>query len=307
MEVVPIRWVQVRELDPIFDEEACAWATEMYWDVRPALRLLRRHLELGTLEGFVLRRGDQPLGYAYYVVHGDTACLADAYVLKRGATTGAYDLLTRRCIEELQSRRSILRIEVQLVPFHCSLAEPFRARGFHVYRRHYLLLALPAAGIPPCASPQFLFRHWQVSDSERAATIVYDSYRNSPEAFLSRDYQQMEGCRRFIRNVTQSPSCGRFRPDLTELAFRGREDAVGLMMAAEISKGTLMIPQLSIIRTCQSKGLGKALLSRLLASACGAFDRIALSVTESNQQAFRLYSSFGFLPRREFEAYVWSR
>jgi ribosomal protein S18 acetylase RimI-like enzyme len=307
MEAVSIRWIRVRDLDPIFEEEACVWADEMHWDIRPALRLLRRHLELETLEGFALRRGDQTLGYTYFVVHGDTACVADAYVLKSAATPDGYGLLTSRCIEELQSRSSIQRIESQLVPFHFPLAETFQQRSFQVHRRNYLVLPLPAARTHRKARLPFHLRKWRATDSERAASIIYDSYRNSPEAVLSRDYQNLEGCRRFIRNVTQSPSCGRFRPDLTEMAFKGGDEAVGLMMAAEISPGTLMIPQLSIMRACQGKGLGKSLLGRLLDSAGGAVDRIALSVTESNRQAVRLYSSFGFQPRREFDAYVWNR
>ncbi|MEJ2083023.1 MAG: hypothetical protein P8Y94_12840, partial [Acidobacteriota bacterium] len=109
------------------------------------------------------------------------------------------------------------------------------------------------------------FRQWQTKDLLPAAELVFDSYHNSIDAGLCHDYQSRQGCVRFLRNLIDSPACGRFRPEDTLVAVDHFDQVSGVLLATRTQKTTEMIPQFSVRRRYQGRGLGTIMLNCFLA------------------------------------------
>jgi ribosomal protein S18 acetylase RimI-like enzyme len=307
-----LRDCPLAELTGIFQEETAYWRDQLFWDYGATLRVIRGFLASGSLPGFVLRdeRG-QAIGYAYYVVDRPVAFIGNIYVSNRHADPAAYDLLIDRTSLSLVCDPEIQRIECQLFTFNANLRPHFEQRGFQTMSRHFLIRPLHGVAEPHLAengTSPFRVVTWQQRYLAAAADVIYDSYICSYDAGLCRDYQSREGCCRFLHNLVENPACGVFSPAETLLAVDRGGKLCGLLLATRTDPATGMIPQLSIRREYQGRGLGTHLLALYLKRCREAgLQRVSLSVSDANGRAFRLYLRMGFQRHKCFDAYVWSR
>lgn len=296
----------VEELNPVLVEEAACWQAELCWDYRSAMDLIRRAQRSRSLQGHVLRvRGNEVVGYVYHVMDREVGYIGNLYVRRAHASEPAYDLLLEATVGALRTGGA-LRIECQVVPFNCGLDNAFVRRGFVSIKRRFLLRPLTQGEASPDFRSGYRIQPWSPRFVSAAAEVIYDSYRNSRDFGLCSDYQSLAGCIRFLRNLIDSAGCGKFRPASSLLAFDGEGAATGVLLATSIAPETGMIPQISVKRAAQGRGLGTLLLRTYFSKAFNeGLSRTLLCVSDRNEGALRLYRKLGFQEKKEFRAFIW--
>jgi ribosomal protein S18 acetylase RimI-like enzyme len=318
MQVLTLADVPINGLDVVLASEAKYWAEELFWDYRPAIGLIRKYVAAQSLPGFALCSSEGLVaGYCYYVVDSipelsgvsPTGYIGNVYIMPQWASSRGYGLLVSRAAQALWSQKLVDRIESQVFNFNCDLAPLFKDQGFEALDRHFMLLDLEETATPQSAEKRgFHIVPWNRNYFLAAAEVIYDSYLASSDRLLCRDYQTLEGCRRFLRNLVDNPGCGQFLSETSTLALNGRSEVAAVLITSQISEGTGMIPQISVRRRFQGKGLGTWLLKDYFEKARKkSFKRIALSVSEANRGAYDLYRRLGFYSRKDFHAFIWSR
>lgn len=80
----------------------------------------------------------------------------------------------------------------------------------------------------------------------------------------------------------------------------------GLLLCSVVQEGVAHMTQISIASHLRGRGLGRFLLRHALTElTLRGFESITLTVTKRNAAAMRLYTSFGFEERTDFDAMVW--
>ena len=311
MQLVPLRDCPVEDLRPIFSEETQHWNDYIFWDYRPTLEILERFMTSQSLPGFVLRENDRALGYSYFVIDRPVAFIGNIYVRNDSASPESYGTLIEQTVATATAVHRVHRVETQIFEFNCTFQSIFSGCGFRILPRHFLVCPLTERPIEEPTLPRggpWRFRQWQDKDLLPAAELVFDSYRNSFDARLCHDYQSRQGCVRFLRNLIDSPACGRFCPEETLIAVDSHDQVCGVLLATHTQSTTAMIPQFSVRRDCQGRGLGTTMLHCFQAQCRGqGLERITLSVSEANDRAFRLYLRSGFEVQKSFRAFIWER
>jgi ribosomal protein S18 acetylase RimI-like enzyme len=311
MEVAPLSGFTQKQLAPLFREEASHWKEQLFWDYKPTLRVVKALVTTRGLPGFVLKLGGDVIGYAYFVMDRSVGFIGGLYVLDSFADQSNYNQLIERLVSTMQSFEHLNRIESQVMPFNSEFASDFVRLGFRALPRYFLSMDLGKKSIGKRMESaertnQYQFQSWRPQFRTAAADVIHDSYVDSPDLELCRDYQSPKGCARFLRNLIGSPTCGRFSRTNTRVAFDRKGELCGLLLATEIDDGVGMIPQLSVRRRDQGKGIGSRLLTEYMKAATErGLRRVSLSVSLANSRAFELYRRVGFEREKEFHALVW--
>lgn len=310
MRVVSLAEVAPEELQGVFQQEIEHWQKGLFWDYRPAVELIGKHMRSQSLPGHAVRSAPgAAVGYCYYLIDHPVGYIGNLYVRGEFAGTDAYPALLQAVVNSLRWWGDVKRIECQIFPFNCDLFPLFEGHGFRTVQRHFLCLPLECFdGDIPCAPCETGFRivPWERTFFAAAADVIYNSYRDSPDYGLCRDYQSREGCIRFLRNLVDNPGCGVFTPDTSYVAFDKQGELCAILVTSRIAAETGMIPQISVRRDCQNKGLGTLLLFSYFREARKrGLKRITLSVSEANQRACQLYLRLGFQKAKEFQAFIW--
>ena len=316
MEIAPLRATSLNGLEAVFREEIETWSHQLLWDYRPAQTLIKTFLAVGSMPGFAVKNDKgESVGYIYFMVDRPVAFIGGAYVLHRFSGPEAYRLLLDQSIGFLTKLKIVERIETQLFPFNFDFEPVFREKQFTTLKRFFLSVELtddkPSTTETISKSERsspFKIVEWNQKLLKRVAKVIYDSHIGSPDRFLCRDYQTEAGCLRLLHNLVDHPACGQFSPAETKLGLDSKGRLCGILVASRINPETGMIPQLSIRRDCQGRGLGSKLMRSYLRGAGeNGLKRTTLSVSEENTRARRLYGNLGFQPLKEFYAYVWQR
>ncbi len=313
MQIIPLRDCPLEKLNPLFEEEVRHWTDSVFWDYRSTLNVIKGFILAKALPGYVLQSGDEVIGYSYYVVDRPVSFIGGLYVLDRKAGPDPYGILLQRAAETIIGVPGVERVETQLFEFNYQFRSLFAACSFGALRRHFLVCDLGSALVPAVGNlgmgkPAWQLTHWQDKFIGPASEVIYDSYRGSFDSTICWDYQTRQGCLRFVRNLIENPACGRFFGEDTLVAVDAKGKVCGVLLGTRIAPETAMIPQISIRRDCQGRGLGSALIDTYLAQCREkGLARVTLSVSEGNDRAFRLYLRKGFEILKTFHAFIWER
>jgi len=311
MQVLPLAVASPALLEQVFAEELGDWQAQLSWDYSSAVALIKRHISCRSLPGFFLADGSFAAGYCYYVIAPPLGYLGNVYVTRDYASQSTYELLITSALRALQAHPDVRRIESQVFGFNCDVSPIMLREHFAALRRHFMALPLNPEPFPDegyAHPPDFRILQWDRGYFLPAADTIYDSYSGSPDHDMCYDYQSREGCVRFLRNLVDNPGCGRFSPETSRIALDSAGRVSGVLITSLISRGTGMIPQISIRREAQGKGLGTALLTRYFKAAKEReLTKVTLSVSAQNANAHRLYSRLGFRETKEFYAFIWTR
>ncbi len=310
--MAPLSVVTPRRLKPVLDEESSCWSRQLGWDFRSAATLIQQYVATRSLPGFALLgdAGEEVVGYAYYVIDQAVGYIGNLFVNQCNATAQAYRLLAERTVATLRQTSRLSRIECQLFPFNFEFPPIFGELEFEVRRRHFLGRPVASDDLKEAAPPagfEFGLTPWKSAFFMQAAETVFDSYQGAFDQALCRDYQSLRGCIRFLRNLIESPGCGQFNPEASLLALDRKGRVAAVLVASQIGPGKAMIPQISVRRAYQGRGLGSLMLKRCFRIAAATqLDSVSLSVSESNSRACQLYRRLGFEDVKLFHAYVWN-
>ncbi|HEY2461993.1 MAG TPA: GNAT family N-acetyltransferase [Candidatus Acidoferrum sp.] len=310
MNIVDLRQMSVRQLEPLLEEEARHWRDELHWDYRGALELIKRFLEAHALCGYVAFENTEPAGYTFYVLEEQKGLIGGLYVSARFPQA----VIGRRLLEEmLFSMRNIPqlgRIEAQLMPFGGPVDSPLLEQGFHLYTRQFMLLDLAKnpdthAG----AAAGMRLERWNDRYFEPCAKLIYLAYANHVDGEINDQYRSRAGALKFLKNIILLPGCGQFIPAASfVLRQPGSDELVAAVLTSEVSPGVGHTTQICVLPGYQGHGLGRTLMnasSEALRSM--KFRELTLTVTSDNHTAVHLYEQLGFTTIRTFTAGVWPR
>jgi GNAT superfamily N-acetyltransferase len=311
MRVGLLKEIPADQLDGLFREEIEWWNNDLAWDLSPTLQLLKKYLATRSLPGFVLLNATgNPVGYAYYVIDRPLGFVGNIYIRNEYANFENYRKLVSTVVQALTQASHVSRIESQIFGFNYDLMPILTSLGFKCLKRFFLMapLMVSEGGVNSAEDASFKIVGWEDAFLVPGADTIHDSYVASPDLELCQDYRTNNGCLRFVRNLIENPACGKFDRGLTQVAVDLQGRVMGLLLASRIRQDVGMVPQISVRRETQGRGLGSNLLYAYMDQARRkGLTQVALSVSEANQRALKLYQRLGFRTQKEFYAYVWER
>jgi len=310
MNIVDLRQVTVRQIEPLLEEEARHWRDELHWDYRGALELIKRFMEARALAGCVAFENGVAAGYSFYVLEEQKGLIGGLYVSCKFAQA----VLGRRLLEEmLFSMRAIphlRRIEAQLMPFSGPVDAPLLDQGFRLYTRQFMLLDLHRmAESRPGASSSMRLTKWNDRYFEPCAKLIYLAYTNHVDGEINDQYRSRTRALKFLKNIILLPGCGQFVPTASFLLHDpGSDELVAAVLTSEVSSGVGHTTQICVLPGFQGHGIGRMLMQTSAeALRSMKFRELTLTVTSENHTAVQLYEKLGFQTTKSFTAGVWPR
>jgi ribosomal protein S18 acetylase RimI-like enzyme len=321
LEIRDLRTFSGSQMHLLLEEEAREWTRRLQWDYEPSIKLLKQYLDARILPGLVAldRSTGEILGYCFSVYEGQKAVVGDVFCWPTEASgftaSEIQNALLRPMLETLQNTPGIHRVEAQLLLHDSeSLGEVFREAGFTAYRRLFMQRNLQDGSLSPAESeaPQPLPRgirliRWTTSHFQQAGELVYRAYAGHGDSVINDQYESIHGALRFLHNIVRFPGCGIFDAEASWVLWDDHTQRMqGLLLCSVVQEGVAHMTQISMAPHLRGRGLGRFLVRHALAELRHrGFTSITLTVTERNTAAMKLYKSFGFAERSDFDAMVW--
>lgn len=310
IEIVALRTLVGRELDPLLLEETVEWQRELDWDFGRSADLVRQFADMRSLAGFALVDRGEVVGYGYSVIEDHKGLIGDVYVRPPWRDAATEARLFVALLDELVGTPNVRRVESQLLLNSLDMAPALRKeRAVEVRQR--LLMSFPAASAPAMpagrAYGRFHVEPWADHHHESSAGVIALAYGNHIDSRINDQYRTQAGARRFIYNIVQFPGCGTFFKPGSFVAFDLSTGwLAGVVLTSFVGDEVGHITQLCVTPAAKGRGLGYELLRQAMATLrLHGAKRITLTVTGANSEAIRLYERCGFREVRRFGAYVW--
>src|SRR3954454_1667293 len=100
-EIVDLRRLSARDLEPLLQEECLAWRGDLEWDFDKPADLVRRFVDMGALSGSALVEDGEVSGYMYYVLEEDKGLIGDLYVRRQMRTADRENLLLSAALDSM--------------------------------------------------------------------------------------------------------------------------------------------------------------------------------------------------------------
>ena len=308
-EIVELRRLTARDLEPLLQEETAAWWETLEWDFEKSADLVRRFVDLRALNGFALVEDGETIGYVYYVLEDAKGLMGDLYVMREHRTAERENLLLAAALHSIVSHPQVLRIESQLMmlEFAASRAVP-GAGSLTTFDRNFMRIDLRRTDFPQgrLRLPAVIDR-WTDLHQEATAHLIANAYRGHVDSRINDQYRTIAGARRFLHNIVQYPGCGAFFRPASYAAFDSSRGVLsGISLASLGSQDCGHITQICVSPEAKGMGVGYALLRQSLTALRDMGCHSAtLTVTAANEDAVELYRRVGFRTIRRFSAYVW--
>ena len=308
-EIVDLRRLTARDLEPLLEEEIAAWREELEWDFDKSADLVRRFVDLRALNGYALIEDGELAGYLYYVLEEGKGLVGDLYVRRAWREPAREHRLLETGLSAIMHTRGIRRIESQLMMMSRAPARSLpRADCLSAFERNFMRIDLTRAALGEgrVRRPIYLER-WSDHYQDAAAQLIAAAYTGHVDSRINDQYRSAAGARRFLYNIVQYPGCGTFYRPASCAAF----DAVtgrlcGVSLASLVAPECGHITQICVSPAAHGMGVGHALLRQSLRTLkeMGCVSA-SLTVTANNADAVDLYKRVGFTIARQFAAYVW--
>jgi ribosomal protein S18 acetylase RimI-like enzyme len=310
MNIVDLRQVSVRQIEPLLEEEARHWRDELHWDYRSALDLIKRFLEAHALCGCAAFENGTAAGYSFYVLEDQKGLIGGLYVSAKYPQAAFGRRLLDEMLFSMRAVPQLARIEAQLMPFGGPVEAPLREQGFHLYTRQFMLFDLhKSAPARPSASAGMRLDRWNDRFFEPCAKLIYLCYTDHVDGEINDQYRSKAGALKFLKNIILLPGCGQFVPGASlVLRQAGSDDLIAAVLTSEVSSGVGHTTQICVLPGYQGNGIGRMLMqSSIEALRAMKFRELTLTVTSENASAVKLYETLGFTTIRTFTAGVWPR
>ncbi|HEY3835407.1 MAG TPA: GNAT family N-acetyltransferase [Bryobacteraceae bacterium] len=308
-EVRDLRSFTASYVEPLLQEETREWRDSLDWDFSRSADLVRRFVDLRSLNGAVLLEGRVVSGYSYYVYEEHKGLVGDIYFSRPFRTRDRELLLLKAVMQEMISAPFVTRIESQLMlsPMYPLRSLPY-SENLRAFERNFMHSSLDSVRQlrPRTISGLIKFDDWADYHQEAAALLIEESYQGHVDSLINDQYRTITGARRFLYNIVNYPGCGDFAPAASLVAISSFGELAGLSLCSIVNDYTGHVTQVCVAPGFRGTGLGYELMRRSLQRLAQAGCRkVSLTVTSSNREAIRLYENLGFRTIRQFHAYVW--
>ena len=308
-EIVELRRLNARDLEPLLQEETAAWWETLEWDFSKSADLVRRFVDLRALNGYALVEDGLPVGYIYYVLEDAKGLMGDLYVMRERRNPQRENALLSAALHSIVSHPQVMRIESQLMmlEFAGERAVP-GAANLITFDRNFMRIDLRHTDLPESRIRRpITIDRWTDLHQEATAHLISAAYRGHVDSRINDQYRTTVGARRFLHNIVQYPGCGNFYRPGSFAAFEpARGMLAGISLASLVSQECGHITQICVSQDVKGTGVGYGLLRQSLLALREMGCRSAtLTVTAANEEAVALYERVGFRTVRRFSAYVW--
>ncbi|HEX3744876.1 MAG TPA: N-acetyltransferase [Bryobacteraceae bacterium] len=308
-EIVELRRLNARELEPLLQEETAAWWEALEWDFEKSADLVRRFVDLRALNGYALLEDGLVIGYVYYVLEDGKGLMGDLYVMEDHRTPQRENALLAAALYAIVANPQVSRIESQLMMLEFS---PTRAvpgsEYLSSFDRNFMRTDLRHANLAEGRLRRAVtIDRWTDLYQEATAHLISRAYQGHVDSSINDQYRTLVGARRFLHNIVQYPGCGSFfRPASFAALEPSRATLCGISLASLVSQECGHITQICVSPEAKGSGVGYAILRQSLLSLYDVGCHAAtLTVTAANEGAVELYERVGFQTIRRFSAYVW--
>jgi len=308
MQVVDLRQLHSRSLEPLFLEEAEQWRKDLHWDYRPSQSLIRKFIDARSLSGYATFVGKQPAGYGFYVFEDQKGLIGGLFASPHFDPIEISKTLLLEMLATLRDTPFIERIEAQLMPYGSALDPVLEEQHFRLHRRQFMLLDLPAnPSAKSMATDGLRLENWSDRCLEPCARLIQRAYTDHVDAEINDQYRTELGAMKFLRNIVLLPGCGQFFPDASFILRPGPgEKPIGMVLTSTVAPGVGHTTQICVLPGYQKNGLGRCLMEAALAGLQQhGYHALSLTVTTINANAVRLYENLGFRTVKSFAAGVW--
>ncbi|HUB77255.1 MAG TPA: GNAT family N-acetyltransferase [Bryobacteraceae bacterium] len=308
-EIVDLRRLNARDLEPLLQEETAAWWETLEWDFEKSADLVRRFVDLRALNGYALVDDGMAVGYVYYVLEDAKGLLGDLYVMREHRTIERENVLLSAALDAIIAHTQVTRVESQLMMLDFSIARSIPGSDtLRTFDRNFMWIDLRRAELAEVHPRRAVtIDRWTDLLQEATAHLIAAAYRGHVDSSINDQYRTTPGARRFLHNIVQYPGCGSFFRPASFAAFEPARGALcGISLASLVSQECGHITQICVSPEVKGSGVGYALLRQSLAALRDVGCRAAtLTVTAANEGAVDLYKRVGFETIRRFSAYVW--
>jgi len=308
-EIVDLRRLSARDLEPLLAEEISVWRAELEWDFEKSAELVRRFMDLRALNGSALVEDGAVTGYAYFVLEESKGLIGDLFVSRAVSTPQRENQLLDSVLRPMMATRQISRIECQLMMLRAGAGrETPHPEYLSVFERNFMRLDLTRAALAEgrVRRPVYLER-WSDHFQEPAVHLIAAAYTGHIDGQINDQYRSALGARRFLYNIVRYPGCGVFYHPASYAAFDAASERMcGISLASIVAPNCGHVTQICVSPEVRGTGIGHELLrqSLLTLRAAGCVSA-SLTVTAANQEAVTLYERVGFETLRRFAALVW--
>ncbi|HUP05475.1 MAG TPA: GNAT family N-acetyltransferase [Bryobacteraceae bacterium] len=308
-EVVDLRRLQSRDLEPLLSEEIAVWSTDLDWDFTKSADLVRRFVDMRSLSGAALVEDGEAVGYAYYVIEDEKALIGDIYVRRNWRTPEREEALLDCCMEGIAAQAGVRRVESQVMTLERPAGRALPGPGVsQIFERNFMRAEIADTALAAGMVRRLCYiEKWSSLYQDAAAHLIAAAYAGHVDGGINDQYRTPAGARRFLRNIVLYPGCGQFCDLASFAAFDARDGRMcGISLASLVSETCGHITQICVSPAARGSGIGHELLRQSLLSLqrldCRA---VSLTVTASNAGAVRLYERMGFRTVKRFSALVW--
>src|ERR1700675_2272951 len=98
MQILDLRQIPSRRLEPLFQEETRQLRDELHWDYRPSVDLIRKFIDSHSLGGYVAIEHDKPTGYGFSVLEDHKGIIGGLFVSSGESQTPITKLLVTEMV-----------------------------------------------------------------------------------------------------------------------------------------------------------------------------------------------------------------
>ena len=307
-ELVDLRTLSARDMEPLLDEEIASWRQELEWQFDQSAGLVRRFVDLRALSGSALINMAS-LPATCIRARSNKALIGDLYLRRAFRSAERENMLLNAAVEAIAPNRQINRIESQLLMLQYDPARSLPLAAYaHGYERIFMRADLSRADLGPGKLRRAVYvEKWSDHYQDEAAQLIAEAYASHIDSRINDQYRSTMGARRFLFNIVQFPGCRRlFRPASYAAFEPDTGKMCGISLSSLVASETGHITQICVSRGARGIGLGHEPLRRSLTTLKEAGCLSAsLTVTGINADAVALYDRVGFEVARKFSAYPW--
>ncbi len=298
-----------RDLSPVaaatlLAQERQRWIDALQWDPADNFAQLEAGRAAGRVPGFVARRGSQPVGWTFFILHQATLQVGAL----NGASAGIVRLLLERVLDTPEADMA-RRLSCFLFPDNQALPSALVRRRFDLRPQQYLVRPLDEGewrrAVPPTGTwhghGQRL-RNWSIADAADCVRLLARAYEHEAGAECFAPAGRIDEWAQYFGQLVHTAGCGTWLPQASFVVqARGAALPIGLVVTTAVSPTTAHVAQVAVDPQWRGHGVARTLVQAAASAAVDAgYERVSLLVDSGNVPARTLYDSLGFRPGPQF-------